>query len=409
MSEYQSFQWKRFGCSLTREQRSEVSSLSSHIDVTSDSAIVTYYYGDFKHDPIEVLKRYFDVFVYNSNWGMQQVAWRFDPDAIDPRQLRQYTADKYLSIRSTSECVILDAHFWENWTESGYDEYQLDNDALLAAMEIIYERILDGDFRAVFLLWLEACELLGDDFPSSAPIPAGLNELTDDLTVLTRFVGLDMALVKAAAESSETLSLNRPPKPNFDDRLRELDPEKKEEFLRRLLHDDPNSVKSALLRELRRKDHDAQPIPLGKIVEFSELVARAERAAELAEQREKEAKAKRRIEYLEEFTRVEDLVWARVRELIAEKKPKSYEAAVLLLRGLEDLWSTRNRRSHFLNAVAQIAVDFPRLVNLKSQLEIAGYIEPNGRGAWFETHQQEWLTENPLDREIDLKAIRQFK
>lgn len=57
MSEYQYYEWQTLGRPLTPEERAAVSRLSSHIEVTSSQAVVTYSWGDFKHDPIQVLAR----------------------------------------------------------------------------------------------------------------------------------------------------------------------------------------------------------------------------------------------------------------------------------------------------------------------------------------------------------------
>lgn len=71
MSEYQSYQWDNVGRALSSSELKEFRRLSSHISVTATGARVTYHWGDFKHDPIDVLVRHFDVFTYEANWGSQ--------------------------------------------------------------------------------------------------------------------------------------------------------------------------------------------------------------------------------------------------------------------------------------------------------------------------------------------------
>ncbi len=55
MSEYQYYEWQTVDRILTAEEQAAVNHLSSHIDVSSSQAVVTYNWGDFKHDPKEVL------------------------------------------------------------------------------------------------------------------------------------------------------------------------------------------------------------------------------------------------------------------------------------------------------------------------------------------------------------------
>ncbi|MDD5482748.1 MAG: hypothetical protein PHP98_03745 [Kiritimatiellae bacterium] len=54
---------------LTEDEQEPVQGLSSHIEVSPSSAVVTYSWGDFKHDPEDVLVRYFDAHLYLANWG----------------------------------------------------------------------------------------------------------------------------------------------------------------------------------------------------------------------------------------------------------------------------------------------------------------------------------------------------
>ena len=69
MSEYQYYGWQTIDRPLTAAERAAVAKLSSHIEVSATHAQVEYQWGDFKHDPIQVLARYFDAFQYYANWG----------------------------------------------------------------------------------------------------------------------------------------------------------------------------------------------------------------------------------------------------------------------------------------------------------------------------------------------------
>jgi hypothetical protein len=70
MSEYQYHEWQSLERPLTAAEQAAVNDLSSHIDVTASQAIVTYKWGDFKHDPIHVLAQYFDAYLYSANWAV---------------------------------------------------------------------------------------------------------------------------------------------------------------------------------------------------------------------------------------------------------------------------------------------------------------------------------------------------
>jgi hypothetical protein len=63
MSEYQYYEWLCIDRPLTAAEQSAVDRLSSHIEASATGASVEYNWGDFKHDPLQVLARYFDAFL----------------------------------------------------------------------------------------------------------------------------------------------------------------------------------------------------------------------------------------------------------------------------------------------------------------------------------------------------------
>lgn len=63
MSEYQRYEFMTIDRPLTRDQLAAVNRLSSHIEASATHAVIEYQWGDFKHDPIEVLRQYFDGFL----------------------------------------------------------------------------------------------------------------------------------------------------------------------------------------------------------------------------------------------------------------------------------------------------------------------------------------------------------
>jgi hypothetical protein len=67
MSEYQRYEFMTGDRALTRDQLAEVQRLSSHIEASPGHALIEYHWGDFKHNPMEVLTSYFDGFLYWAN------------------------------------------------------------------------------------------------------------------------------------------------------------------------------------------------------------------------------------------------------------------------------------------------------------------------------------------------------
>ena len=90
MSEYQYYEWQTVDRLLTEAEQEAVSNLSSHIEVSSSRAVVTYSWGDFKHDPRQVLARFFDAHLYTANWGSRRLMFRFPTGLLDREAIGPY-------------------------------------------------------------------------------------------------------------------------------------------------------------------------------------------------------------------------------------------------------------------------------------------------------------------------------
>lgn len=405
MSEHQCYQWRVFGRSLSPKQRGEVSELSSHISVRSDSAEVTYHWGDFKHDPVAVLERYFDLFLYEANWGTQRVVFRFDADSVEVEDLSMFAIGEAITVVGKGSSVLVETWLEENWLDSwhGYYAKHEETDWRLDAFEEIHRQLMEGDYRGIFLLWMKACELSPEENADRvAPLPRGMGQLGDEHRVLADFAGVNGGLMKVAAKCSDPLSAPSRPRADLALHLGKLPAATRDDYLQRLLDGDASAVQSALKRELRTLGRQPRRRHPEKTVRYRDLADEARRAAEQEARRIKEEKEKRRRDYLAELGRREDGIWDRVNELVAEKKTKAYDEAALLLRGLEDLWSTREDREHFLNAVKLIADEFPRLTGFRRRLEEAGWLDPKIQPIWLEGRRERWREKNPLQREINL-------
>jgi hypothetical protein len=84
MSEYQYYEWQTIDRPLSSSEREAVSGLSSHMETaTSTQAIVTYSWGDFKHDSRQVLLQYFDAHRYT----LRYPGWFASDSVAEPRSL----------------------------------------------------------------------------------------------------------------------------------------------------------------------------------------------------------------------------------------------------------------------------------------------------------------------------------
>lgn len=342
MSEYQYFEWQAIDRLLTEQEVDEVAGLSSHMDVVSSAqAVVTYSWGDFKHDAKKVLLKYFDAALYFTNWGSRQLMFRFPADAIDIEQIEAYCLLDQISITVSGEYAVLDFDFGE---EAPDDEML---DFSLAPFLALREQIMQGDYRALYLAWLTAIgndamdESLDDREP---PVPAGLKTLSAGLREFTRFISLDPFVTQAAQAGSSPL------KPVTDTALLKALPaltrDECEDYLRQMLQN-PRPAANALRKRLTQLAGIEQRADASGRRTAAEMYHTAERF-QIADQKRKQADSERkRVEQMEDLARTEPSVWAAVEKRLLEKNAKAYDAAIVLVIQLRDLASYKNMPVEF--------------------------------------------------------------
>ena len=340
MSEYRYYEWQTLDRPLTPEERAAVNKLSSHIDVTSSQAIVTYSWSDFKHDPIQVLARYFDAFLYLANWGSKRLAFRFPEGLLDPRQLEPYLWEDCIELKLVGDHLILDISLDE---EEGLG--WIEGEGWLSSLSWLRDELLREDYRALYLAWLRAAELQDvDDEELEPPVPPGLTEPSPCLVSFVEFFAVDRYLIEAAAEASPPAQPTSPIVP--EEAIALLSPAERDAFLVRLARGEAH-LSLALNRRLQ--ELAAPPRPVASVTRrtWGKLRATANRLRREAERRAAEAAEAKRIAELQVFAAREAEAWREVVALIEEKKPTSYDKSVALLVKLRDLAEYQGRMSDF--------------------------------------------------------------
>jgi hypothetical protein len=111
MSEYQYHEWQAVDRVLTPEEQDAVNDLSSHIEVSSSRAVVTYHWSDFRHDPKQVLLKYFDAYFYLANWGSLRLMFRFPKGLLDEADIEPYCIDEFITFETIGKYQVLDLDF----------------------------------------------------------------------------------------------------------------------------------------------------------------------------------------------------------------------------------------------------------------------------------------------------------
>ncbi|HNQ22591.1 MAG TPA: hypothetical protein PKK06_05800 [Phycisphaerae bacterium] len=360
MSEYQYYEFQAIDRPLSEDDQRWLRGLSTRAQITTTSFTNVYHWGDFRGDPIKLMERCFDAFVYVANWGSRQFMVRLPHGALDAAHARQYCHRYGVSLQNKKSCVLIDLYRdeepgeWDGWE---------DGPTWMASLARLRDDLLDGDWRCLYLAWLVGIET--ESLPDSAkepPVPPGLKELTAPLQAFADFIGIDTELIKVAAERSGPRAANDPSTSKLKGWIRSLAATEKDEWLLRIARGDEPHARRSLLRRFREAapdrnalPHDEGRTPGRTVAEISvawqqRLEAKHRRLAEeAAKERERPAKAEAqaRRERLKNIASRAPVVWEEVSAWIAKRTPKGYDCAVALLTDLKAAAALANRSAEF--------------------------------------------------------------
>lgn len=210
MSEYQYYEFRTVNRTLSREAVKEVNTWSSRGNVNSTSATFTYNFGSFKQNPKQCLLAHFDMMLYYANYGCRRMMFRFPKKLVNLKTLQQFDyshAKDYESsimVSGEGDYVVIDI---EENLEEGFTEW-LDCESTLAAVTPLWNDILNGDYRSLYLIWSEFIqgaiehEMLKKDAIRYPSVPTGLKKLSAALVEFNTFWDIDDATIANLAQKS---------------------------------------------------------------------------------------------------------------------------------------------------------------------------------------------------------------
>ncbi len=379
MSEYQYYEWQTLDRPLTADEQTAVNNLSSHIDVTSSQAIVTYNWGDFKHDPIQVLAKYFDAYLYIANWGTRRLAFRFPKGLVDVDSIERYCDEDHVHIQTIGNVQALEFEMNE---EEGFDEW-IEERGLLSTLARLRDDILQGDYRALYLAWLKAMSLESgyydedEDDPENffndpePPLPAGLKQLTPPLEAFADFFEIDPFLISAASERSPDLTPLQ--EADFSPLISHLTRQESDEFLLKIVNAEPGAV-AALRKKLLSFE---KPTPKGSANPraFGELLETAETLHQAESRRQAEEKRKKHIAEMQELAKHGAQTWQEVENLLqGGYTARTYDDATALLSKLQQLSEFQGTQANFTTRVRELGERYKKRVALVERWKKKGWI-----------------------------------
>jgi hypothetical protein len=382
MSEYQYHEWQVVDRLLTPEEQDAVNDLSSHIEVSSSRAVVTYHWSDFRHDPKQVLLKYFDAYFYLANWGSLRLMFRFPKGLLEEADILPYCIDELITFDTIGNYQVLDLDFspeeGEGWMEA---------EASLSYFIRLRADLLEGDFRLLYLAWLKAMTMYGDPYADEEyeddesdiaaydrepPVPLGLKKLSPSLQNFVQVFKIDPFLVQAADESSPDLKdslsvdyrelIGRLPRAECDD------------FLVRLAGGDPGvglalrKRLSAFLPQKRLEQTGRRPI--------QQLLQRAEELENDEKKHRAEAARQKHIAEMKALAAREAQVWNQVEDLLDTRRKIAsvYDEATALLEKLKQLSEFQDTRDVFQARLHQLAQKYASRPSLIDRWKKRGWV-----------------------------------
>jgi FtsZ-interacting cell division protein YlmF len=385
VSEYQYYGFQAIDRPLSEDDMRWLRGLSTRAQITTTSFVNVYNWGDFRGDPIKLMERCFDVFVYAANWGSRRFMLRLPRASFDAARAELHCARDCVSLRQKKDCVLLEFSRddepgeWEGWD---------DGSGWLASLTPLRGDVLDGDWRCLYLAWLCGIEI--ETLPESAtepPVPPGMKDLSAPLRALVDFLGIDTELIEVAAERSAAHTTTEPPAGALDKWIRSLPVAEKDELLLRIAQGDEPNPRRSLVQSFKeatqghhKTSYDEDSPARRTVAQISEAWQQLSGAKQrhLAEQAEKErerqarAEAQARKKHLEDIASRADAIWKQASAWIAKRTPKGYDRAVELLSDLKDAAAVANRTEEFDEQLRDLRERHAGKPSLIRRLEQAG-------------------------------------
>ena len=90
MSEYQYYEFAAVDKPLNEKDMQALRKLSSRAQITPSSFVNEYNWGNFKGNPLKLVEKYFDAFLYVANWGTRWMMLKVPRNLVDVDLVKKY-------------------------------------------------------------------------------------------------------------------------------------------------------------------------------------------------------------------------------------------------------------------------------------------------------------------------------
>ena len=393
MSEYQYIEFRAVDRPLTDNELAYAGKQSSRAEFSRWSFTNEYHYSDFRGNVDGMLRHGYDVFLHYANYGIRTIKIRLPHGLPFAKKIWSKFIDSDLlkwkpDPIGKAGILVLDPF------HEPLDEYW-EFDDCLSGVIAVRERLMAGDLRALYLLWL--CVASDENFDPletiEPPVPCALQAFDVNLDSLFSFYDVDPLIVDAAASGEENqqqqplIPVVLSPAQRIAPWLKTLSVKQAKDYLKQLLVGDTMAIKAETLAEIAEQNQLALKLPAWPTVNLSrtykdllQLTAGLREDYDAKEEKKRKAKAKRAAakKQKEREKRLAAMVkdpqkWiAETDRLVGERGTASYKQAAEILADLKEAIGGAKGAQIAHQHAAHLANKYPRLNHLKSSLRKSG-------------------------------------
>lgn len=267
MDEYEYYEFQAVDQPLDESARKALRRLSSRARITSAGFSVHYDWGYFQGRPLEMMKRWFDLYV-GVGGTYRQLMIRLPKRLVNHTELeRVLGGTKIAEIIESRDNLILDI-FCE-FEMRNYEDWG-DGKGWMGALAPLRKDLLSGDMRLAYVLWLWEVEQKGVAKRNKEPLP-GIGPLTGGLEALAEFFRIGGDLLSVAAETPDSSSAEQRSRDAARAAVEAIPHAEQTVLLQRVAESDPHVAAEII----KRAKESAQARTRDQLRTVSELRARA--------------------------------------------------------------------------------------------------------------------------------------
>ena len=386
MSEYQFYEFLAMERQLTSEEMSALRSISSRAHITPVSLTNVYNFGDFKGDPTELVRKYFDAHVYMANWGSAVFMLNLPLKTLARETAERVQSEDFLEFKATRDHWVI---IWSLDEPEDLERFAMDDGTgWMKRLAPIREELLRGDLRSLYIGWLAAVSQDMIDDEELEPLSLeGLGSLTPAQQALAEFLEVDPDVLTGAGMDSPDSGEPGQQKEMMDEWLNTLSQEESLAFLRLLLAGQGQQAERELKNQyyswLRSLPNENTGKALRTAEEIRENAASAQKLRLEKEhqerKRQEEKRRQKRQAQLQELALDPSRVWKAIQSTVARGSGLAYQEACQALVDLSEAYASYGDPETFQQELNQFMKDHMRRKAFIKRLIQAGLLDQDLR------------------------------